>query len=197
MLGKRQVSSAKYEMIWEQNEGFPRKKQTRMATRKGDSPPTKWPHVWFTQNKKPRTQDEEVGGLESVFSGPQRYEKHASGRHAKTSVEDYIGRPGQTKLVEQPDEICHWAFCCDHLVFLKSSFLLTLPFFPPDNTLFSSWQYLVFSRSSFLLMFAAARFDSSRFSSFTSTSGTETCIACYCKLKYLWKSHVIENHSIW
>ena len=83
--------------------------------------------MWFTHNKETRTKDEEVGGLESVFSGPQRYEKHPSSRHAQARVEDYIGRPGQTKLVEQPDEICHRAFCCDHRVFLKSSFLLTLP----------------------------------------------------------------------
>ena len=141
------------------HEGFPQNKHTR--NKEND-------HVSFTQNKEARAKDEKVGGLESMLSGPQRYEQHTSCGHSQARVQDYIGRPGHTSLVAQP-------FCCDHLVFSKSIFLLIIPGVLSGHTWWSSWSYLVFSRSSFLLMFAAARFDSSRFTSFRSTSGTETC----------------------
>ena len=97
----------------------------------------------LTQNKQSRAKDEKVGWLESMLSGPQRYQQHPCGCHAQARVQDNIGRPGQKTR----------------------------------NTWCSLWwypDYLVFSRSSFLLMFAAARFDSSLFNSFKSTSGTET-----------------------
>ena len=48
----------------------------------------------ITQNKQSRAKDEKVGGLEPMFSGPQRNQQHPCCRHPQTRIEDDVGRPG-------------------------------------------------------------------------------------------------------